>query len=777
MTGEEVFVASANHVQRWNWITGTSVDEPTQLPAPIQALAPAASLQDPVTSILYAVCQDGEKSTIVMGTETIYTSTETLNHFQVKGSYVIAATSTMLVVGRRSLSGDATSHEFVEIDLASGLTCLDCKVEATESKKQTKSESLSVAVGNTNGAIYLYENILSSGKPSEQSLTPRTLHWHREAVGCVKWSRDNNYLISGGKETVLVLWQLATGKKQFLPHLTAEIERLTVSPSGSSYAIQLADNSLMVLSTTELKPIANFAGLQAQSVEVLEKGKKSHLLFQNERGIVRSAAALNPQSPDELLITVPPSSSDFAQTTSPAPRPFLQTFDIASDRHISRQALTRNNVTDFNKGPEGNKIRVPDVAFLQISHDGKWLATAEEWAPPSPDVEFLAADRPANDEQRLFRREIYLKIWRWDETRSVWALESRIDSPHQLNGDSQPGRILSLVADPVEVGFASVGEDSCVRIWKPKTRTRNGIVVRGTESEGLVDWSCRHSIPLDRSVELADIPQQPKLLPPPAGAVLAYSEDGSALAVSQAFEDAMATPVVHFINTTDGATSETRSGLFTGTIKAIGFLDRHLIILADRSLSVWDIVDETQFYSVNLAPATIFSTWLLSVNHEDQTFAISTPVKTTSCVQICSPASANPQFSQVMQQPVSALLTVQGRRGYKVLNTAAEVFSLSPKATGPQLPSQRKRRNGKKTPTTSAIAVSAEVPEEMDTDLEPADVYLLENDEEADKPVVRPEQLASVFDRDNIALMPVREMFDAVVGLYARKPRVQTSSA
>jgi NET1-associated nuclear protein 1 (U3 small nucleolar RNA-associated protein 17) len=65
----------------------------------------------------------------------------------------------------------------------------------------------------------------------------------------------------------------------------------------------------------------------------------------------------------------------------------------------------------------------------------------------------------------------------------------------------------------------------------------------------------------------------------------------------------------------------------------------------------------------------------------------------------------------------------------------------------------------------------------MTEDQPAADVYLIENDEEADKPVVRPEQLAQVFDRDNIALMPVTEMFSAVVGLFARKPRAGVVSA
>ncbi|KAG9738617.1 hypothetical protein KCU73_g9693, partial [Aureobasidium melanogenum] len=128
-----------------------------------------------------------------------------------------------------------------------------------------------------------------------------------------------------------------------------------------------------------------------------------------------------------------------------------------------------------------------------------------------------------------------------------------------------------------------------------------------------------------------------------------------------------------------------------------------------------------------------------------------------------------------------------GRRGYKVLTTAAEVFTLVPRAAAPSLNGVRTRRGKRSggaapsTIVTSAAPSSApapEVSEDMEmAEAQPADVYLLENDEEADKPVVRPEQLAQVFDRDNIALMPVSEMFNAVVGLFARKPRAVPVSA
>src|SRR6478609_4538449 len=75
-------------------------------------------------------------------------------------------------------------------------------------------------------------------------------------------------MISGGSENALVLWQLDTGKKDFLPHLAASVENITVSANGSSYAVHLDDNSVMVLSTAEMKPTAYIAGIQSAAINV-----------------------------------------------------------------------------------------------------------------------------------------------------------------------------------------------------------------------------------------------------------------------------------------------------------------------------------------------------------------------------------------------------------------------------------------------------------------------------------------------------------------------------
>lgn len=87
-----------------------------------------------------------------------------------------------------------------------------------------------LAAGDATGRIQLWRHFgdavpravstdapSSSGQPSSSTseaaalLRPATLHWHASAVGCLSFSPDGTYLLSGGREGVLVMWQVRAG--------------------------------------------------------------------------------------------------------------------------------------------------------------------------------------------------------------------------------------------------------------------------------------------------------------------------------------------------------------------------------------------------------------------------------------------------------------------------------------------------------------------------------------------------------------------------------------
>ena len=72
-----------------------------------------------------------------------------------------------------------------------------------------------MATGDSRGKIILWRGV---GEEASK-LVLSTLHWHAHGVADLVFNSDGSYLVSGGEEAVLVIWQLQTGVKRFLPRL------------------------------------------------------------------------------------------------------------------------------------------------------------------------------------------------------------------------------------------------------------------------------------------------------------------------------------------------------------------------------------------------------------------------------------------------------------------------------------------------------------------------------------------------------------------------------
>ncbi|KAK5169597.1 NET1-associated nuclear protein 1 [Saxophila tyrrhenica] len=770
-------------VLSWRW-TGENEASPVRN-TKSKIVAMASTLQGDEEAIpnLFYICRESKTENAILSDEQmLHTTAHHLHsiHILGNGMYVLAQSPTALVIGARSMD-PKTPHDFawIELPLEIKSSCVDARVSsvpASVKKASNKRPALQVAVGQCDGKIHIYDDLAPLFYRNEQHglPSPRVLHWHRRAVSSLKFSTDGNYLITGGKETVLVIWQLETGKQQFLPHLTSEIERIAVNSASDRYAVQMGDNSIMVLNTSELKPVANFAGLQ--------------MLRTSGRTTTRlpgfPAATIHPRLPNQLLLSVPasqPKSKGEAVT-----RPFLQGFDIRSSRHITRQALTRNNVTDLSIGPEGRPIIPPDVKHIAISYDGSWLATIDEWTPPMSDLESFGSSRGDIKEQRTSRQEVYLKFWRWDDVQGLWTLTTRVDAPHARGPGhvAGAGRLHALVADPASNAFATVGKDECVRLWRPKTRTRHGVAVKNEANVDLVEWTCKRTIQLESGEERADSPLAFARAKKTSTACLAYAPDGSMLAAAQETGDDSSTPLVHFIDTAGGEVS-TSIGLAAADIVALGFLDRYLIVTTRPAVYVWDLVADKLMYRLSLKPPhPEAKAPMLAVSERDGTFAIVSPdTKKTTKVQVFSPQSSECLDEHLFLRHLEAILAGQGAKGYTLLFPDATIRTLSPVSTGHVR--TLSSAPAASIPQQGATAIEA-APAQEDTDMvdlvgsvqpaaDSAEAPFVAEEREDDRPVVRPEQLADIFDSGSGALPPVLDMFRAVVGLYGRKPEVRPS--
>lgn len=819
---------------QWNWITSVLVKG--IFPGQDRIIAMTTSSTPSATSETFylAYSHTEREYKIVVDNKLLYATTRPLSSMKVlkAAAYIICVSSQAMILGARKSQNSESDYIWIELPTVETINCADARL--VHAKKQgNQRPGLALALGNAEGQIHLYSNVaaLFASTPDAARIPPpQVLHWHRDSVSAVKFSHDGNYLVSGGKETVLVLWQLETGKQQFLPHLTSEVERIVVAPHGSRYALQMGDNSLMVISTSELKPIANFAGLQLP----IRRDTADDSIM-----LPATTAIIDPSNPNHLLLTVP--ASQPKTSADIATRPFLQTFDIRNSRHVSRQALTRNNVTDFSLGPEHTAITPPDVNLLALSADGKWMASVDEWIPPATDLTHTVGrtsgdGRDVHDlleakQQQERRREVYLKFWRWDSEQGLWTLSTRADAPHAraagADAGSGAGRVLALKADSSGECFATIGEDAVVKFWRMRTRMRQGVPVKDEQGQVIVEWICRHSVPLHISVDIpgaradsalvldddemeedaqpdaTDLEEHHEVIPfVPAelveqdqspyilDATLSFSPDGSLVAVGTV-SGATAEPssLVHFVCTSTGKINATKTGISAPDeeLIATAFLDRYFIALSQHAIRVWNLVDDSHHYTISLPAggAEEQEDAILAVNETDETFAVvSSNVDSEIFVlEVYSVIQPTCLFSAEFETRPVAVLAAKGAKGFiivfedgslrKVVSSSigsrSTILELVGGAAGDEV----------EIPAVGGIPVAVE---EAMSLLRPADIIGQEEDvangllglglgeEEDDRPVVRPEQLAGIFET---GLPPVGDMFRAVVGLYGRKPRAR----
>ena len=592
------------------------------------------------------------------------------------GRYIMMAAGYQLIFGVQK----EDKYTWHIVKTPEWISAFDVKQSQSKGKKNRMKVAFDVAIGGMKGAIHTYENILTK-LMAGQEVTSRKLHWHRNAVMALKWSLDGSYIISGGQESTMVIWQLDSGRKDFLPHLGAPIENIVVSPTGSSYALHVADNSVMILSTADMSPTFSVAGIQTPSTgkhhlpslitaDLLSKPAKS------ERTVAPTCVC--PGKPGQILLAVPAYSSFRTSTPNTFSSPYLQTIEIESGSQLYKQAIARTNVTVMNMGPGGNMIEEPNVTHLACSQDGKWLATVDEWVPPKTDNTNLAFDEGQEMHEQSRRREVYLKFWSWSTDTKLWQLVSRIDKPHTLEYQ-RAARIVALSSNPHSNNFTTLSENGVLKSWSPHTRTRNNLPVQ-TPSGPLVNWKCSYSISLPTATPVGH---------------LAFSADASVLALGTP-----SSPLIHLINALDGTIESTLPGLFTPPLLSLAILGRHLILLSS-TLQVYDLVSATHVSSISLpfpspAPLHLLKRYChLAVCEKDNTFAATIPARSAekdlfgARIAVFRPNSTDSLLIKELKNSVTALLPAEPGPGFYALDSGAGVQTVA--LTTPTPPKMREK--------------------------------------------------------------------------------------
>lgn len=175
-----------------------------------------------------------------------------------------------------------------------------------------------------------------------------TYHWHSNEVKALTFTSDGVYLLSGGLEGVLVVWQMETGKRNYLPRLGGAVFYIAPSLHPSLFAIACMDNSIKLLNIGTMDVERNIQGIKPS--------------FEMPKQLT-----MHPS-----MVSIEPSEGKIVVATHNLS---LQFYDSWTDKHVGELQVTpRNYVTGGREEEEGLSTCVTHVAF---SADGSCMATVD----------------------------------------------------------------------------------------------------------------------------------------------------------------------------------------------------------------------------------------------------------------------------------------------------------------------------------------------------------------------------------------------------------------
>ncbi|KAK0208756.1 WD40-repeat-containing domain protein [Desarmillaria ectypa] len=261
----------------------------------------------------------------------------------------------------------------------------------------------------------------------EKKTQTSSFHWHAHPVSSLAFTSNGAYLLSGGEEAVLVMWQLETGKKEFVPRVGAPISTVSLSKAGNEeeYLLGLADGTYLFISAASLKISRSYSRIRLDP-SILQSGASTSKTTASP--IVTHAAT--------STLILPSSHPSSLQIYSPTSSKFVSELEVSPSNRVARK--------------DEKPLEPAKIERTVINSSGEWMATI---------------DRREGDTNS--HGEIYLKFWWWDRKAGFWILNTRIDRPHGLSKVTDIA--FSPSRDLASLLLVTTGEDNAIKTWRVRT--------------------------------------------------------------------------------------------------------------------------------------------------------------------------------------------------------------------------------------------------------------------------------------------------------------------
>ncbi|NXH22530.1 WDR75 protein, partial [Bucco capensis] len=257
-----------------------------------------------------------------------------------------------------------------------------------------------IASGHADGKIRLWRNF-----HHKKEYTFSTLHWHHDAVMDLAFSVEGTNLLSGGVESVLVLWHNESDcQKDFLPRLGSPIEYISMASDGSLCCTLHRDNRITIINSN-----LRFS----KSIQGLIKSAD-----------IKTGLVVDPRT-KALVLNGEPGHLQFYCLQSDQQ---LFSLDIVQQQYIHQAGLIQT-----------------DLVQVAFGAQGKWLATVEE-------------------REETTNLELQLKLWFYDEETQSFKLNTRINMPHEAHITAMCFRDMEELEEDSLI-LVTAGRDCVFKVW------------------------------------------------------------------------------------------------------------------------------------------------------------------------------------------------------------------------------------------------------------------------------------------------------------------------
>lgn len=435
---------------------------------------------------------------------------------------------------------------------------------------------------------------MATDNSKKETIAPSTvLHWHSHAVSALRFNENGSFLLSGGEESTLVLWQLSTQGREYVPRLGgSSILSIAFLKGGKEndrpdqFITAMEDGSVVFISTVNLKPIRTLQGVLAGSSHQLRK------TIASAKRIQSLPLAVEPRTNHLVLSSGHPSTIQFLNT-------------VTDDQMMQLEIVPSNRVSRPGKDP----LTQSHVEHICFSNDNLWMATVDVKATG----------------------ETHLRIWQWSQSRNSYMLNTRIDQPHGFDSE-----ILSMSFSPQSYGLARRG---------PRGTLQDAplLVTLGSKQGKCRSWKCT-SREVKRKTEnywYARSIFDHRGLPAEA---MAWSSDGSLLAIMQGASICVWEPDSNVLVHVFALPSLTKTNDLVNKEVCLSFAGkggRYILSLTNGQLIIFDVVLGQLVETITIEePAK--GLFALDSQREDGDFAVITSSAQAAQVRVFDMKLAKP---------------------------------------------------------------------------------------------------------------------------------------